>query len=116
MPAVVLWGGPTDWCGVSFSTCSDYLEDALVSNGNFFVECIHNCAHAEPPLDPPPGMSQYGGLWRFALDHPYWLEDGESPYLATGLPASMPTWCGIGPGSATIRSGMCEGGPLGSCM
>lgn len=116
MPAIVLWGGPTDWCGVSFSTCSDYLEDALVADDHFFVECVHNCSHAEPPLDPLPGTSQYGGLWRFALDHPYWLEDGESPYSATGLPAGMPTWCGIGAGSATIRSGECEGGALGSCL
>lgn len=116
MPAIVLWGGPTDWCGVNFNVLSANLEGSLETDGHFFVECIHDCSHAEPPLDPPPGLSKYAGLWRFALDHPFWLDDGESPYQATGLPAGMPTWCGIGAGSATIRSGMCEGGVLGSCL
>lgn len=116
MPAIVLWGGPSDWCGVDFNRLSMNLENALTADGHFFAECIHNCSHAEPPLDPLPGMSQYSGLWRFALDHPFWLDDGESPYQATGLPSGMPTWCGIGAGSATIRSGMCAGGALGSCL
>lgn len=116
MPAIVLWGGPMDFCGLSFATTSSYLESGLVAGGHFFVECIHNCAHAEPPMDPPPGESNYSSLWRFIMDHPYWLEDGDSPYLITGLPDIFPQWCGIGPGSATIRTGECESGPLGDCL
>src|SRR5262249_22957670 len=30
VPALVLWGGPTDFCGVNFQSCSQHLEDALV--------------------------------------------------------------------------------------
>ena len=116
MPAIVLWGGPTDFCGVTFSTTSRYLESALDAEGHFYVECIHNCSHAEPPLVPPPGESKYSMLWQFVLDHPFWLRAGESPYQVTGLPANFPEWCGIGGGSATIRAGDCEGGLLGSCM
>jgi predicted esterase len=115
-PAIVLWGGPTDFCGITFQTTSRYLEDELTAGGHFFLECVHNCAHSEPPLEPPPGESKYEAIWAFPLHHPYWLDPGESPYLVTGLPANLPAWCGIGPGSATIRSGECEGGILGSCM
>ncbi|MBI5489857.1 MAG: hypothetical protein HY905_21155 [Deltaproteobacteria bacterium] len=115
LPALILWGGPTDFCGLEFQTTSRHLEDALVADGHFFVECVHNCSHAEPPFAPPPGESTYSFLWRFVLDHPYWLRDGESPYQVTGLPVASPEWCGLGPGSATIRVGDCEGGILGSC-
>jgi len=116
LPALVLWGGPSDFCGLSFASTSAYLEEGLVSDGHFFVECIHNCSHAQPPMEPPEGQSAYASLWKFMLDHPYWLDDGESPYLATGLPAEYPEWCGIGQGSAVIRTGECESGPLGDCM
>ena len=116
LPALVLWGGPTDFCGVGFDATSRHLEDALGADGHFLVECIHNCSHAEPPFDPTPGESTYSFLWRFALDHPFWLRDGESPYQAIGLPPGAPAWCGLGAGSASIRSGECEGGILGSCM
>jgi hypothetical protein len=116
MPAIVLWGGPSDWCGVDFNRLSMNLERSLTAGGHFFLECVHNCSHSQPPLVPPPGESEFGSLWGFALDHPFWLRDGESPYLATGLPANLPPWCGVGMGSATIRSGMCEGGTFGSCF
>ena len=52
-----------------------------------------------------PASSKYAGLWEFALDHPFWLDPGDSPYLANGLPGDMPSWCGIGPDSETPRSG-----------
>jgi hypothetical protein len=116
MPAIVLWGGPLDFCGLSFATTSSYLEAGLVAGGHFFVECVHNCAHAQPPMEPPPGESTFSALWEFVFDHPYWLDDGESPYLATGLPDNFPEWCGIGPGSATMRTGDCPSGPLGECL
>jgi hypothetical protein len=116
MPAMVLWGGPTDFCGLSFATTSGYLEAGLVAGGHFFVECIHNCSHAQPPMVPPPGESAFTALWTFVFDHPYWLPDGQSPYLVDGFPEAMPEWCGIGPGSATIRTGECESGLLGECL
>lgn len=115
MPALVLWGGPTDFCGVDFDTASMALEDGLVAGGHYVVECVHNCAHSQPPIDTDPGVSAFEALWRFALDHPYWLADGISPWMDTGLPAGTPDWCAQGAGAATIREGECEGGVLGDC-
>ena len=113
LPGLVLWGGPTDNCFglLSFDTLSKTLEGDLTAEGNFFIECIHNCGHSAPPLDPPAdGSSVYSSLWGFFLDHPFWLKDGESPYKDSGLPANMPEWCAIGQGSATPRQGPCSGG------
>lgn len=115
VPGLVLWGGPTDWCLISFDQASRELEEGLVAGGHFLVECVHDCAHAQPPIEPPPGASALDPLWRFVLEHPYWLPDGASPWLSSGLPAGTPEWCAIGAGSATIRSGECEGGVLGDC-
>lgn len=113
LPAFVLWGGPADVCvTIPFQAESQLLEQALEVDCHFMVECVHNCAHAEPPFDTPPGMSKYAALWRFFLDHPYWLGPGQSPWLRDGLPAGTPPWCGIGPGSATMRTGTC---PPPSC-
>ena len=116
LPAVVLWGGPADFCGVTFATTSAYLEEALIHDGHFFVECVHNCKHSEPPMEPPEGESKYSAIWTFVFHHPYWLEEGTSPYIADGLPENFPEWCGLGPGSATIREGECEGGLMGDCF
>jgi poly(3-hydroxybutyrate) depolymerase len=116
MPALVLWGGPTDFCGVNFQATSQHLEDALAADEHFLLECVHDCSHAEPPLVPPDGMSKYSMLWRFVLDHPFWLDAGASPYQAGGLPAEFPAWCALGAGNARIRDGECDGGVLGSCM
>lgn len=108
MPAFVLWGGPTDQCvTVQFQTVSKNLETELINHGHFFVECVHNCAHAEPPFEPPGEMSKYTALWQFFLDHPYWLAPGTSPWVQNGLPLGTPEWCGIGANSATIRTGAC---------
>ena len=117
LPAVVLWGGDGPpamdgnkdilgcaGIGMDFSVASRDLETGLEHDGHFFIECRHNCGHVEPPLDPPPGESKYAGLWEFALNHPFWLAPGASPW-ASGLPASMPTWCGIGANSDVPRSG-----------
>ena len=109
MPAIVLWGGPQDTCIViNFQETSLDLEQQLTAGGHFFLECVHNCTHNEPPF-PPGTSSKYGPLWEFVFDHPFWLAAGESPYSASGIPAGMPEWCGIGAGSATIREGMCAG-------
>jgi len=115
LPALVLWGGPLDWCGLSFAALSNYLEDYLTEDGHFFVECIHNCFHAEPPSDEE-AQTKYAFLWAFAFDHPYWLEDGKSSYLVNGLPDMFPEWCGIGDESAEIRQGECESGLFGDCF
>jgi hypothetical protein len=118
LPSIVLWGGDGPprqdgikdilgcfGIGMDFSVASHQLESNLTSEGHFFVECIHNCGHVEPPLTPPPGESKFAGIWGFVLNHPFWLAPGDSPYLRTGLPPTLPQWCGIGAGSATPRSG-----------
>ncbi len=111
MPAMVLWGGPSDFCvAIDFEAGSHNLESALVDAGHPVLECIHNCGHSEPPFEPPsPELTKYIGMWRFWLDHPYWLADGETPW-SEGLPEGTPDWCGLGVGTATPREGPCEGG------
>jgi predicted esterase len=106
-PGIVLWGGDDDWCAVDFNEASGRLEDHLEEDGHFFMECVHNCAHSEPPLEGEDGLSRYAGLWEFIFDHPYWLDAGTSPYIVDDLPESAPEWCGIGKGSAQIRQGEC---------
>jgi poly(3-hydroxybutyrate) depolymerase len=109
LPALVLWGGATDSYPsqvpiMNFDRASKKLESALATDGHFMVECIHNCGHAVPPFDPPPaGALQFDAVWRFVLDHPYWLGAGQSPYATQALPAGFPSWCGKGQGSATAR-------------
>ena len=118
LPAMVLWGGdgPPSMdgakdilgcfgVGMDFSVASHSLESSLAADGHFVVECVHNCGHVEPPLETPPGQSKYAGMWEFALNHPFWLSPGQSPFLTKPIPASTPMWCGIGVGGATPRSG-----------
>jgi hypothetical protein len=108
-PGFVLWGGPNDSCVViNFQQASQTLEQSLVADCDFVVECIHNCGHGVPPFDPDAGSSAFAGLWQFALDHPYWLPAGTSPYTTRGLPSSLPSWCAIGVGNATPRTGSCN--------
>lgn len=113
MPAMVLWGGPQDFCiAIDFEVASEQLGQDLEADGHFVMECIHNCSHATPPFEPDdPGVPTFAPAWEFFLDHPYWLEDGESPYqsLPDGLPDSWPQWCSIGAGNADIRVGECGG-------
>ena len=109
LPVLVLWGGPKDLCALNFQTESQNLETSLEADGNFILECVHNCGHSAPPVVPAPGMSTYASMWSFLFDHPYWLAPGQSPYLTTGLPSDYPSWCAIGAGKATIRTGPCNG-------
>jgi predicted esterase len=108
LPALVLWGGPSDMYPANlplehFDDASHALETALDADGHFILECTHNCGHALPPFDPPPpGATPLDFLWSFALDHPYWLPKGASPYQ-TSSPPGMPSWCGLGKGAATPR-------------
>ena len=95
-PAIVLWGGSSDWLVLNFERASMNYRDALRADGHFVVECIHNAGHAIPPIMAPPGSNtRFYSLWRFMLDHPYGIEAGESPYLTSGLPAGFPPWCRI---------------------
>jgi predicted esterase len=110
MPALVLWGGgddvyPEKFTLVDFEDASRDLEGALGKDGHFMVECIHNCGHSVPPFDPPPpGALRFDMMWRFLLDHPYWLPAGQSPYASGSLPPSFPAWCAKGAGKATMRA------------
>ena len=118
LPALILYGGDGPpamdgvrdilgcfGIGMDFSVASRQLESDLVDDGHFLVECKHNCGHVEPPLEAPPGESKYAAIWQFAMDHPFWLGAGESPYLTGGIPAGAPAWCGIGEGGSTPRTG-----------
>jgi predicted esterase len=110
LPAFVLWGGPDDEClFIEFQPASQTLEQDLEQGCEFMIECVHNCGHSEPPFTAAEGLSTYGALWGFALDHPYWLPNGTSPYTTHGLPAGMPSWCAIGAGNAVARTGPCNG-------
>jgi predicted esterase len=113
MPAMVLWGGPTDQCFfvMNFDTASKELEKSLDAGGHFYLECVHNCGHSEPPLEAPAGLTNFAGLWQFVFDHPYWLKPGTSPYTSDGVPKALPTWCAIGAGSSTPRTGECPSEP-----
>jgi hypothetical protein len=110
LPAFVLWGGPVDDCFfIEFQSASLALEHDLAQSCDFVVECVHNCGHSEPPFMGAPGQSTYAGLWEFALDHPYWLPAGTSPYTTHGLPKGVPSWCAVGAGNAVPRTGECSG-------
>jgi hypothetical protein len=113
MPAMVLWGGPTDTCvAINFTMTSQDLEAGLQADGHAILECVHNCGHTEPPFEAPEGITKFAFLWEFFLDHPYWLADGESPWDA-GLPEGAIEWCAMGVGNATPREGPCDDG--GDC-
>ncbi|MBV1858286.1 MAG: hypothetical protein KUG77_07730 [Nannocystaceae bacterium] len=114
MPAMVLWGGPADICvALNFTETSENLEDELMADGHAVVECEHNCGHSAPPFESgEPDLTPYAGMWKFFLDHPYWLEDGETPWEA-GTPSTLPEWCSVGIGSSTPREGICPDG--GGC-
>lgn len=111
LPSLVLWGGsgdmyPSQLPIMNFENASHDLESALQGDGHFLVECTHNCGHAVPPFDaPPPGSSAllFDPIWRFVLDHPYWLPASKSPYAGKSLPAAYPAWCAQGKGSAIAR-------------
>jgi hypothetical protein len=109
LPGMVLWGGMCDVCVViEFQPASQNLETDLTAENSFFVECEHNCEHAQPPFSAPSGLTQYAAFWDFVYAHPYWLPEGESPYKSNGLPSSFPSWCSVkGMGTAVERTGAC---------
>ena len=108
MPAMVLWGGPTDRCIIDFNEVSRDLGAGLDEDGHLVLECVHNCAHGQPPFDVETSITEFEPLWLFALDHPYWLEPGTSPWqTGSSIPPEMPVWCALGVGNAEIRDGEC---------
>ncbi|MCB9544761.1 MAG: hypothetical protein H6706_02565 [Myxococcales bacterium] len=92
-PALVVWGGPTDWLALSFHDASMRLRDALVADDHFVVECTHDAGHGVPPVEPSEEHTKFRFLWSFMFDHPRSLPVGASPYLADGLPDFFPPWC-----------------------
>lgn len=126
LPGLVLWGGkgpPTMatkdilgcfGIGMDFDVASTDLEDGMTADNQFLIECVHDCGHAVPPIDPPPGESQFAGVWKFMLDHPYWVPPGTSPYQMTGL-TDLPAWCAIGENNAVPRSGGTCPSPINPC-
>lgn len=111
LPAMVLWGGPTDSCAgiFSFDQLSKSLANKLAKNEHFLLECIHNCGHSVPPFEPlPSSPTTFGVMWEFVLDHPRWLKAGDSPWLKKGFPEGFPSWCSMGVGKATPRVGACK--------
>ena len=94
-PAIVLWGGDHDWLGISFKDASIAYRDALLADGHFVVQCIHDQGHAVPPIEAPPGTTRFAFLWQFMLDNPMSVPAGQSPWHTSGLPASAPSWCTV---------------------
>jgi len=104
LPAMVLWGGPSDTCGpFSFDSGSQALGGSLARDGHAVIECVHNCGHAMPPFE---SGDPFLPILHFGLNHPFWLGAGESPYETT-LPPIFPGWCALGAGAATQRTGAC---------
>lgn len=107
LPALVVWGGDIDTCiTVDFQASSLALEAELVADGHSIIECVHNCGHGVPPFEDGGELSA-APLWEYFMNHPYWLSPGNSPYRWSGLPDSFPSWCGVGAGSASPRTGEC---------
>jgi pimeloyl-ACP methyl ester carboxylesterase len=111
LPSLVLWGGSSDMYPsnvpiMNFDNASHALIGDLAKDNHYLLECTHNCGHAVPPFDAPAagsGALVFDPVWRFVLDHPYWLPASKSPYSGKTLPAAYPAWCGQGAGSATPR-------------
>jgi predicted esterase len=107
LPALVMWGGPEDMYPDNiplehFDEASLELEAGLT--GHLVMECVHNCGHDLPPFDPPlPGAPEFDLIWRFMLDHPFWLPPAASIYQQT-MPAAAPAWCAVGASAAVPRA------------
>jgi len=95
-PAMVLWGGSTDFLGVNFDEASRRYRDALIRDNHFVEQCVHSSGHAMPPVEAPAdGGTRFRPLWQFLLDHPYGLPPRTSPYQDAGIPPGSPSWCHV---------------------
>lgn len=98
-PAMVVWGGSTDWLGVNFDTASKAYRDALRADGHPVLTCVHSAGHAIPPFPAQTdGGTKFAPFWDYFRDHPLGMPSGFSPYTAGGLP---PTFAGL-PGTCTM--------------
>ena len=96
-PALVVWGGPSDWLGVNFDEASRRYRDALRADNHVVVTCTHTEGHKIPPFpDQADGGLKFASFWDFFRDHPYGLPPGTTPYSA-GLPGSFPSYCRLVP-------------------
>lgn len=85
IPALLVWGGPTDTYGsFSFQTATLALSNNLQNNGHFVVHCSGTFGHQIPP-EPP-------YTWPFLRDHPRGIQP--EPYFPN-LPPSLPNYCFI---------------------
>jgi dienelactone hydrolase len=82
--ALIFHGGSSDAFVINFQTTSTSYSNTLRSNGNYALLCNHGGGHAIPSAGP-------AAAWRFFQDHPY--RSSPSPYVASGLPASLPSYC-----------------------
>ncbi|MFT5354815.1 MAG: putative esterase [Polyangiales bacterium] len=87
-PAVITnHGGDRDVVVIPFAFTSGVLNDLIVENGGFAVECNHGIGHCRSPA----ALLERG--WDFLEAHPY----GTSRPYAEGLPESFPDYCAIWP-------------------
>lgn len=96
-PALVVWGGATDWLAVNFDQASRRFRDALRADQHTVVTCMHNEGHKIPPFPAPTdGGTRFAAFWDFFHDHPYGLPPDTTPY-ETGLPSTFPSYCQLAP-------------------
>lgn len=97
-PALVVWGGPTDFFILDFDRASRRYRDALRADRHFVTQCVHSSGHGVPPWQgPSDGGTRFPGFWEFFREHPFGLAPNTSPWLDGGLPPSLPGGCTIVP-------------------
>lgn len=82
--ALIFHGGSSDTFLLNFQSTSTTYSNTLRSNGNYTMLCNHGGGHKIPSGGP-------AAAWRFFQDHPYRTKP--SPYVAGGVPASIPSYC-----------------------
>lgn len=97
-PALVVWGGATDFFILNFDQASRRYRDALRADRHFVAQCVHSGGHGVPPFAAPTdGGTKFPSFWEFFRDHPYGLPPNTSPYQGRGLPPSFPSGCSVAP-------------------
>lgn len=96
-PAMIVWGGTSDWLAVNFDEASRRFRDALRADQHAVVTCMHTEGHKIPPFpEQADGGLEFASFWDFFRDHPYGLPAGTTPYSG-GLPGSFPSYCQVVP-------------------
>jgi hypothetical protein len=95
-PALVVWGGSTDFFILNFDEASRRYRDALRGDRHFVAQCVHSSGHGVPPYTAPTdGGTRFPMFWEFFRDHPFGLPPNTS--LWARLPPSFPSGCTIVP-------------------